>query len=97
VNTLELSPDLASSGRANGDGCTKPIGRRARGRRRGSAPRKSSAIAHRLLELRRLVEHQHADARRLNGARRRWTRRLEQRPPEGDAADEIRATPSSRI
>jgi len=61
VDTLELFPDLVPSVPANGDGCTKPIGRRTRGRRRGSAPRKSAAIAGQLLELRRLVEQQHTE------------------------------------
>ena len=42
------------------DGCAKPIGRRDRGRRRRHpAPRKPSAIAGQLRELRRLVEAQH--------------------------------------
>jgi hypothetical protein len=61
VDTLELFPDLVPSVPANGDGCTKPIGRQTRGRRRSSAPRKSAAIADQLIELRRLVEQQHAE------------------------------------
>ena len=61
MDTLELFPDLVPSVPASSDGCTKPIGRRTRGRRRGSAPRKSAAIAGQLLELRRLVEQQHAE------------------------------------
>jgi hypothetical protein len=62
VDTLELFPDLAPSARANGDGCTRPIGRRDRGRRlRNPVPRKPSAITGLLLDLRRLLERQHAD------------------------------------
>jgi hypothetical protein len=60
VDTLELFPDLVPSVPANGDGCTKPIGRRTRARRRGSVPGpRRSPIAGQLLELRRLVEAQH--------------------------------------
>ena len=63
MDTLELFPLLAPSAQAHGDGCAKPIGRRAAGRRRRppSGPRKSAAVAGQLLELRRLIEHQHAE------------------------------------
>jgi hypothetical protein len=45
--TLELFPELAPSARANGDGCTRPIGPRTAGRRRRapSGPRRSP-LAH---------------------------------------------------
>ena len=63
MDTLELFPLLAPSVQAHGDGCAKPIGRRAAGRRRRapSGPRKSAAVAGQLLELRRLIEQQHAE------------------------------------
>ena len=59
MDTLELFPDLLPSARANGDGCTRPIGRRAAGRRRRAvlSPRRSPVL-HQLAELRR-----HIDAR----------------------------------
>ena len=61
MDTLELFPLLGV--RAHGDGCAKPIGRRAAGRRRRapSGPHKSAAVAGQLLELRRLIEQQHAE------------------------------------
>jgi hypothetical protein len=63
VDILELFPLLAPNVRAHGDSCAKPIGRRAagRGRRAPSGPRKSAAVAGQLIELRRLIEQQHAE------------------------------------
>jgi hypothetical protein len=56
VDTIELFPDLAPSARANGDGCSKPIGRRAAGRRRRAVTPRRSPLAHLLAELRRHVD-----------------------------------------
>jgi hypothetical protein len=59
---IDLFPaiDLGDRRHAVGvDGCSKPIGRRAGGRRRRHQGRARSTIAGQLLELRRLVEAQH--------------------------------------
>jgi hypothetical protein len=57
VNTLELFSDLLPSARANADGCAKPIGRLAAGRRRRAGPTvRRSPLAQQVAELRRHVD-----------------------------------------
>jgi hypothetical protein len=54
---LELFSDLLPSARANADGCAKPIGRRAAGRRRRAGPTvRRSPLAQQVAELRRHVD-----------------------------------------
>jgi hypothetical protein len=62
MDALELFPSDLNLGdhRPGGDGCTRPIGRRGGGSRRRAEPRKPSTLPGRLLELRGLVEAQHA-------------------------------------
>jgi hypothetical protein len=62
----QLFPDSIDLGerRPDGDGCVSPIGRRSTGRGRRPRPvraKRPSAIAVLLLDLRRLLERQHAD------------------------------------
>jgi hypothetical protein len=56
VDTLELFPELTPSARANGDGYTKPIGRRRARRSQVRRARPSSVGL--LVEIRSLLEHQ---------------------------------------
>jgi hypothetical protein len=68
----ELFPSLDFSSHRARSGCAKPIGRHARGRRRRHASR--PGILGQLLELRRVIEQQHAELmdelRTLHQARR---------------------------